>query len=396
MLKSTLIFISLLSSSLVFCQIDFSSLSKEKEFNFVPNPSFEETVSVPCYWNQGGDDLSKWLIDWSSPTETTPDLFSTKAKSTCYTHPKKHNKGKQYPHTGANMMGIKIYGLGGTDTYWHEYLQIPLKETLKKDSLYYVSIWVSVSARASKAANNMGVALMNEAIDTRKRLPLYITPVINQDKIIKPRIVGWKKVKGVFKAAGDEKYLLIGNFYGDESTLTQRIPGGKDGAYYYIDDVLLRRARPEEKESEKPKESLAPPPPEVVSGRIKSDEVVINKVEYETGSTVELKNIFFEFDKATILPESEKELKKLRNLLFDYPHMEIEISGHTDNVGQSDYNKKLSEKRAEAVYQYLADNDIEDNRLTFKGYGDSNPVSSNDTEVGREMNRRVEFKIIKQ
>ena len=388
--------ITLLMSTTLSAQLVIPGITEPAEFNYVPNPGFEEAIDIPCFWNQGKSQMSKWFIDWSSPTATTPDLISTKGKQTCWSHPKKHNEGKQFPHSGTNMMGIKIFGLGGTETFWHEYLQIPLKEELKADSLYYVSMWVNLSNRASRATNNIGIAMVDEKVLTKNRLPLYITPVVNQEKIIKKRIVGWKRVKGVFKATGNEKALIIGNFYGDDETLSEKIPGGRDGAYYYIDDIVLRKARSNEKETKKPKESIAPTPPEVVEGRIESTEIAINKVEYEVGTTIELKNIFFEFDKAEILDESKSELSKLRDLLFDYPYMEIEISGHTDDIGRSDYNLELSHKRARSVYNYLIENEIDIERLSYIGYGNSQPIADNSTEEGREKNRRVEFKITKQ
>jgi len=388
--------ITLLMSTCLSAQIVIPGITGEAEYNYIPNPGFEETTNIPCFWNQGKSQMAKWFKDWSSPTATTPDLLSTQGKSTCWSHPKKHNEGKQYPHSGTNMMGIKIFGLGGTETFWHEYLQIPLKDELKADSLYFVSMWVNLSARASRATNNIGIAMLDEPMHSKNRLPLYITPVVNQDKIIKKRIVGWKKIKGVFKATGEEKALVIGNFYGDDETISEKIPGGRDGAYYYIDDIVLRKARPNESETPKPKESVAPAPPEVVEGRIESDEIVINKVEYEVGTTIELNNIFFEFDKAELLSESKHELSKLRDLLFDYPYMEIEIAGHTDDIGRSDYNLELSHKRAKAVFNYLIINEIDMERLSYIGFGNSKPIADNSTEEGREKNRRVEFKVVKQ
>ena len=74
--------------------------------------------------------------------------------------------------------------------------------------------------------------------------------------------------------------------------------------------------------------------------------------------------------------------------------VKIEIAGHTDNIGSADFNQKLSENRAKSVYTYLLDNNIEEDRLSYKGYSDQKPVSSNDSEEGRAKNRRTEFKII--
>lgn len=112
------------------------------------------------------------------------------------------------------------------------------------------------------------------------------------------------------------------------------------------------------------------------------------------GTKIVLRNIFFDFDKATLRPESSAELERLLQLLKDVPSMRIEISGHTDNKGSADYNKSLSEKRAKAVVDYLVNKGIASDRLKFAGYGFDRPMATNDTEDGRQLNRRTEFEII--
>jgi outer membrane protein OmpA-like peptidoglycan-associated protein/tetratricopeptide (TPR) repeat protein len=107
-----------------------------------------------------------------------------------------------------------------------------------------------------------------------------------------------------------------------------------------------------------------------------------------------LKNVFFETSKADLRKESRVELNKLRLLLTENPNMKIEISGHTDNVGSDADNLSLSEKRAKAVRDYLIQNGISAERLTYKGYGKTQPVDSNDTETGRAANRRTAFLIL--
>ena len=112
------------------------------------------------------------------------------------------------------------------------------------------------------------------------------------------------------------------------------------------------------------------------------------------GSKIILKNIFFDFDKATLRPESTNELQRLTKLLIDVPTLKIEISGHTDSKGANDYNLALSDNRAKAVVNYLVKAGIAANRLTSKGYGEEQPISTNDTDEGCQLNRRTEFKII--
>ena len=115
----------------------------------------------------------------------------------------------------------------------------------------------------------------------------------------------------------------------------------------------------------------------------------------DVGAKIVLSNIFFDFNKATLRDISKTELNNLTKLLVeDYPNMVIEIGGHTDNVGSLDYNTKLSTNRAKSVVEYLIKNGVAKERLSYKGYAYQEPIAPNDTEEGRQKNRRVEFKII--
>src|SRR6185312_873849 len=114
----------------------------------------------------------------------------------------------------------------------------------------------------------------------------------------------------------------------------------------------------------------------------------------DTGATIVLKNIFFETNKYDLKPESEIELGKLIAFLKNNPTIKIEISGHTDNQGTPQSNIILSENRAKAVYDYLIAHSIDARRLTYKGYGQTRPIATNDTPEGRQLNRRTEMKII--
>ncbi len=115
----------------------------------------------------------------------------------------------------------------------------------------------------------------------------------------------------------------------------------------------------------------------------------------KTGYQSVLRNIYFDFDKATFKINSYDELNKLEQLMSVNEKIQVEISGHTDNIGRKNYNLWLSRKRANAVVEYLINKGIDERRLIAKGYGDSRPLASNDNEIdGRELNRRVEFRII--
>ena len=113
------------------------------------------------------------------------------------------------------------------------------------------------------------------------------------------------------------------------------------------------------------------------------------------GSMVVLNNIFFDVDKYELKEKSTVELEKIVRFMIDNPTVRIQISGHTDNTGSADHNKQLSLRRATAVYNYLVRRGIKETRVTFLGYGSDKPIADNTTEQGRQLNRRIEFSILR-
>jgi len=123
-------------------------------------------------------------------------------------------------------------------------------------------------------------------------------------------------------------------------------------------------------------------------------EIKMKKI--KVGGAVVLRNVFFNTGSYELLPESKVELQKLIDFLNQNKTISIEIEGHTDNVGNEEMNQKLSQYRAKEVFNYLVASGIDENRMKYKGYGLSKPVSSNDNAEGRALNRRTEFVIIKK
>lgn len=121
---------------------------------------------------------------------------------------------------------------------------------------------------------------------------------------------------------------------------------------------------------------------------------VIELKKLKAGKTIVLNNVFYDFDKSTLRPESTTELEGLLKLMNDNPALRIELGSHTDNKGADEYNQKLSEARAKSVVDWLIGRGIASARLVAKGYGESVPVASNDTDEGRQQNRRTEFKVL--
>jgi outer membrane protein OmpA-like peptidoglycan-associated protein len=111
------------------------------------------------------------------------------------------------------------------------------------------------------------------------------------------------------------------------------------------------------------------------------------------GQVVRINNLFFDLAKYSLRNESKSELNRLVSLLKKNSDIKIEVIGHTDSQGNKGSNQKLSENRAKSVLDYLVANGISSKRISSKGKGSSSPVESNDTEKGRQINRRVEFKI---
>lgn len=123
-------------------------------------------------------------------------------------------------------------------------------------------------------------------------------------------------------------------------------------------------------------------------------DIVMSGVKTLETTSIKLNNIYFDFDRADIKDESYTELDRVHKFLTDNPELKIEISAHTDAQGGDDYNRQLSQKRAESVVAYLISKGIDGTRLTAVGYGEADPISDNESEEGRAQNRRVEMKIV--
>ena len=133
--------------------------------------------------------------------------------------------------------------------------------------------------------------------------------------------------------------------------------------------------------------------PDSVGYEKRLDNITLQKL--EVGKKIVLNNIFFDLNQSSLREESFSELDRSIKLMSDIPSLEIEISGHTDNLGSVKNNQQLSEQRAKAVMDYLVSKGCDKNRLTYKGYGPSQPIADNNTEEGRQVNRRTEFKVLK-
>jgi outer membrane protein OmpA-like peptidoglycan-associated protein len=115
----------------------------------------------------------------------------------------------------------------------------------------------------------------------------------------------------------------------------------------------------------------------------------------EENARIPLNNIFFAFDTSILSQESFPELNRIVGLMNERPTLQVEIAGHTDNLGPARYNMKLSERRAKAVTNYLVKKGVSQERINSTFFGESKPIDASNTKAGNAKNRRVEFKIVK-
>lgn len=294
--------------------------------------------------------------------------------------------GDSSSHKGAHS-GY-CYGGMRFQADYKEFIYVKLDEPLKKGQSYEFEMYLRVAPWSTVTLKEWGVYFGK----TQFKLGDELTEENGIDTTDRTGIADeegkWFRFNGTYTAQGGEKVMTIGNF-GAKIKRQLVKPSffyfGFREAYYFIDDISLY------KEGERNKDTVqivtAPPP---VAGDTADTSVVL-----KVGEIVQLDNILFETGKSHLLPGSFIELNRLADLLSDNPTMEIRISGHTDNKGNSEKNMLLSEQRAKAVYDYLVSKGVK-NRMEYKGYGSTKPLTNNDSEEGRRQNRRVEFEVLKQ
>ncbi len=222
------------------------------------------------------------------------------------------------------------------------------------------------------------------AYKSNENYPLILEPRVEQNTILTGTItdaLSMEPLQATIEIVDNEKNELIGSFESNEmsggyllslrSGINYGISVSKQDYMFHSENFDI--------------------PADAVAKKVRKD-IQLKKI--AVGTKIVLNNIFFDFNKATIRPESTPELERLYNFLIEVPTLKIEISGHTDNVGSATYNQKLSEDRAKSVVDHLINKGISLDRLTFAGYGFTQPVATNETEEGRQLNRRTEFKIL--
>ncbi len=349
-----------MNSVVVLCQTDDEIIK-----NIVPNGSFEN------FRKKSGN--IKNAIPWQQI-----------ASIDYYQEPISNDTTKQRGgRTGTCYAGLRF------QKKYKEFLQVKLAEPLHRGTIYEYEMYVRLAFWSNASLKSFGALFTKMGYKSQGDVvqPALIDTVSKKSSFING--YQWFKVSGKYQADGGEKYLTIGNFSANVKKDMIRMNVFKLGfkeAYYFVDDVKLVKAK---EVVEKVKVEI------LGSFNIEAQDSVLEvKKDVKVGEKIALKNIFFENGRYYLLPESYSELNKLAQYLLRNPHMEVQINGHSDNVGSKSKNQKISEQRAREVFEYLIKKGVQ-NKMYFKGYGSSLPIASNDNDIDRAKNRRVEFEIIK-
>lgn len=370
----------------LLAMLQWGHLYAQNVENMVYNPSFEEHSSCPQHIEAIG--IMEGVDAWWQPTKGSSDYFHSCGGRECQTP--RNKMGNQAPHTGEAYCGIYC-----SKENYREYLQTELKEPLKAGKRYRVSYWVSLADKSPYAVATLGALLtpartadttwqimMNREVVALENNEIQVIATYYSPQVMNPRdslldnMTGWLQVSGEFVAKGGEKFLTIGNFNSFNHSNVHDIYNGNallQGAYYYIDDVSVTCLDC----GQQPQ---------------RTDTVATPK----KGDVVALEGILFEVDKSDLLPQSYNTLRQLTEYLKAHPSVKIELRGHTDNQGTAQHNRHLSDDRAKAVMEYLISRGIDRSRLSWKGFGKTRPVDTNDTPEGRQHNRRVEYLITEE
>ncbi len=364
--------------------VAFTFFQNSSAQNLVINPSFEDHFRCPNNFSTSSKDFA--VPGWRSVSKGTPDYFHQCSWGDCDVP--FNWAGESNAHSGFAYAGIYVWNRpNNKPRSYREYIQGELKEVLIKGKRYHIEFHFKLASYSVYTIDRIGLLLTDTALTRLDDQVISVAPTLSVVRGEPFTKNGWDIAEAEYMAVGGEKFVTIGNFFDNLSTQFTQLESRKGkspmlngSAYVYIDDVEVT---PLDK-------NPAPELPPVVQplswndGReIKPDEIYI------------LRNIQFEFDRYVLLPVSFPELDKLVKTLTERPEWKAEVNGHTDDVGNEEYNLELSRNRAQSVVDYLKSKGIATHRLTMHGYGKQRPLVVATDETSRFLNRRVEVRFLK-
>lgn len=417
--------------SIMFVFVAVLSMPILRGQNLVINPGFEMAKDLSSLIPPGEFSISK-ALGWSMPTRAQATLYSS--IPTLATTNRAMSKWRFSAKEGNNVVGIMTYGSISAEekNELREYAQGSLIKPLTVGQKYYVSYWVHFHCEGT---NNLGIVFTKTPLSIDSVYRLLLKPQINHTSIIPYSTTNsWTLVRDSFIAREVYQSFIIGNFLSNKETQIQANKYKYHKAY--LDKIAVEEAVDikmpartfdwalETDIASRNETTQNNSTPGNISGNnaIKTNETPISNASNTAknaadilsksnatempktdikpstsivkGEILILDKVLFQFNSAVLEMTSATQLDKLVGFLQSNASMKILVKGHTSSEGSDEYNQKLSENRSKAVVDYLKSKGIAQERLSFKGFGKSQPVSGNDTENSRQMNRRVEFEVI--
>jgi OOP family OmpA-OmpF porin len=356
--------------------------------NLVPNSGFEKFQE--SYKIRGP---KQYVVDNWAITKGTPDFFVGKVKKSLFI-------GKQNPHSEKGFAGFVQYSIysspEGIGFWYNEVLSVKLLSPLLAGKTYDIEAYVSLAEGSDITFSGINLLLTDTLIKYHQmnyiakhainKTDTLISATLKQDDeapILEEK--RWVKVSCSYLAKGGEEFIYFGQYNSppiydsisrqNDFTSSLKKNGIVHMAYYFIDDIRL----------------------ELSDQQLQSVESIFSVINNKDssiwlGKTMTLESICFENNKSELLPSDYPQLDSLVGYLSEHAELCIDIEGNTDNSGDSSSNNELSIKRARAVGKYLESNNISGKRISYYGFGSTNPRTSNMTEQGRALNRRVDVR----
>jgi OOP family OmpA-OmpF porin len=360
---------------IVFVIIALMVLRLASAQNLVPNPGFEAFYNCPFSWNTSSKDFR--IPGWSSASNGTPDHYHSCSHSDCGVP--NNWAGHARPHGGEGYAGVYVWGKNGKS--YREYIQCQLSEPLKAGQAYRIEFFFKLSSFSKYKSDRIGLLLLDSVLSLTRNKVFRVQPTLSV--VQTPKEEGdWDVGRMIYHANGGENHLVIGNFFDDHNTENIRLDyrNVKNSmlasiAYFYVDDVSVTLV-----------DSTAHLD---IPGQTASKVSVPNEI-------YTLKNIQFDFNSDALIPLYFSELDKLVMILNEKPYWNVELVGHTDDVGSEAYNMDLSKNRAINVGEYLQAKGIVPTRITTTGVGKTMLLVNGTDEVARTINRRVEVQFVER
>lgn len=347
--------------------------------NMVPNGSFEEYKKCPtAYYGL----IEQTIEEWSCPNKGTVDYYNSCSRDMGVP---KNLSGTIEANEGNAYVGIALSPVDfSSNLHNREYIQVKLISDLKINQRYCIKFYVARSIYSPYAVDEFGIYLSDKKLKKATRFNIPVTPQFTTPSGNYIESSEWVQVCTDYIAIGGEKFITIGHFYTNENKNEHfkkidvshvRKDLIKDAAYYFIDNISIELIYNQDSCEFNKEEKIQ----------------IEKKVLYSLNNKVILENVFFETASATLKDESFVQINDLVDYLKTNTEYKVNISGHTDSIGNESENIILSKNRAETVANYLIINGVLEERIKFEGKGSSEPIKTNKTLEGREKNRRVEI-----